>query len=169
MQKIYFRILENLYLTTYYNSIDNCPILIWDKITQTGDLKYLLKRGKVTDSAIKHYENINAQLIDNFGISDKYFDILRLRIKIEQMWLKVIDKDERYLIAQIQPLERELETKMKVDLSKSNIRMSLMAIEKNMSIKLNYNKVTIREFYDYCKFLEEINKQYKDELSKKSV
>ena len=75
MQKIYFRILENLYLTTYYNSIDNCPILIWDKITQTGDLKYLLKRGKVTDSAIKHYENINAQLIDNFGISDKYFDI----------------------------------------------------------------------------------------------
>lgn len=169
MQKLYFQILEILSLTTYYSSIDNCPILVWDKLTQTGDLKYLVKRGKLTNSATRHYENINAQLIDNFGISDKYFDILRLRIKIEQMWLKVIDKDERYLIAQIQPLERELEAKMKVDLSKSNIRMSLMAIEKNMSIKLNYNTVTIREFYDYCKFLEEINKQYKDELSKKSI
>lgn len=133
-------------------------------------MNLLVKKGKLNNKAILFYEQINDEILNTFGISDKYFEIIRLKIKIESMWIKVLEKNERYLIAQIQPLERELEAKLTQEPKKNeSIRMSLMAIEKNMGIKLDYKTLSIRDFYEYCKYLEETSKLYQNELSKKNI
>jgi hypothetical protein len=135
------------------------PIIGWSEIYETENFAPLLKNrtyGKVGRYAPLAFTKIQDELIDNFGISNDYKNILRKRIKIELLYLhqfKTKDKSNQLLI-EIE--EAEIEA-IKKTFKKSDIHMSIIAIEKAMGIKIAHNELTIYDFYKYTKYLMQQN------------
>lgn len=56
-----------------YNSIENIPYYVYDKISKKGDVALL---GGDTETQAERWENIQVELIDEFGVSKEYKDYL---------------------------------------------------------------------------------------------
>jgi hypothetical protein len=63
-----------------YDSIDVLPVWNWNQIHETGNLKHLMIDGKqdTPPGLQKLWLKLNQQYMDEFGISSKYRDYLRL-------------------------------------------------------------------------------------------
>lgn len=144
----------------YFETIDEMPIILWDKLCNENDLKYLLKSGELDDRAVSIYENIYDQIIKNFGISEKYKQILRLQIKIESLWHDVLVNGNKWKELQANIEEDNLDKLLKLKVDKIDIYESLFSIEKNLNFSIDYDKISIRKYYNYCINIEKTAKRY---------
>jgi hypothetical protein len=88
------------------------PIFSWQKILQTGDLKYIFKecRGRVTKKIGLHWLDLQQQYIDEFGLDERYKKLLRLQRKLHRLNLEYIISGDRFLLNLITVVERDIET-----------------------------------------------------------
>ena len=139
--------LKNQYLKGCYNSIHELPIINWIKLHEENNLKYLNKKLKSSGYNIFAYENINDEIIDTFGASKDFLIKLKLKIDIEIMRAE----NKPLLFIEIKEDElKNIEEKKSENLSFYDI---IFQIEKQMNFKIDVTKLTVFEFYNYCKNL----------------
>jgi len=129
----------------------------WIQCYEQNDLSYLLKRGKLNRYAGLAYDRLQDQIIDEFGVNEKYIEILKARIRIEEMYAKQFKTGDTSNQLLIDLAEEEL-TALEAKQEKGDLFESLAAMEKNMGFRLQLKEVTVYEFYKYSNF---ISKQLK--------
>lgn len=127
-------------------------MLVWIQCYEENDLSGLLKHGKLDMYAAQAYEILQDQLVDTFGISTDFLKILKLSIRIEEMYAKQIKTGDKSNQLLINIAEFELE-KLKNVPVKSDLYDSLVYIESALGFKLNPKEITVFDFYKYSKFV----------------
>ena len=147
LSQIYYNSLKRRYLKGCYNSIHELPFVNWVKLHEENNLKYLSKRLKENDFNIFAYENINDEVIDSFGASKEFLTKLKLKIDIEIM------KAENKPLLFIEIKEDELKNIEEKKSENSSFYDLIFQIEKQMNFRIDTKKLTVFEFYNYCKNL----------------
>ena len=71
--------LEKIYLSNCYKSIDDLPIYYWDKICNTGNVFLLRKSGRglpLRKPFEKHWKKLVDEYISKFGFSENFIHII---------------------------------------------------------------------------------------------
>ena len=123
------------------------PFVNWIKLHEENNLKYLSKKLKENDYNVFAYENINDQIIDTFGASKEFLTKLKIKIDIEIM------KAENKPLMFIEIKEDELKNIEEKKTDNLSFYDLIFQIEKQMNFKIDINKISVFEFYNYCKNL----------------
>jgi hypothetical protein len=95
----------------YYDSIYELPVFNWWKMHEKNDSSFLLKDKTlaVCDRAHAAFKKIQAQFIDEFGISDEYRKYLQLRVKMELMYIDQVRTGDKSNQAIIETIKIDIE------------------------------------------------------------
>lgn len=137
----------------YYTDIKELPVARWNDIAKTGDLANLVKNGGVDKYASEVYQLIQDQIINTFGVADRYRRILQLMVKIELLKGEMALSGDRTYGLKIAKAEERL-NEYKEFGEASDLFENVAAIEQSMGgMKLDYNRLSVFEYYNYCKLL----------------
>ncbi len=139
----------------YYNSIKDIPLIKWVEIHEKNNLLPLVKSGNIDSRCQEVYEKLQDEFLNIFGISNEYAKALRLKIQIALLENRMLCKGENALGLQIKTLESQLKT-LEVPKSKTEVFDSIIGIEKHMGFKVNYQTITVYEFYKYAEHIKKI-------------
>ncbi|MGR3221315.1 MAG: hypothetical protein ACUZ8H_16080 [Candidatus Anammoxibacter sp.] len=121
----------------------------WINIFEYMDLSFISKTGKLCKRANSVYERLQNQLIDKFGISEDFLQILKNKIKIEEYYYDQIRTGNRSNQVFIEMLEidnSDLETEAK----KVDLYDIIMTIgEFYPTISTSPKTITMYEFHKY--------------------
>ena len=123
------------------------PFVNWIKLHEENNLKYLSKKLKENDYNVIVYEKLNDQIIDTFGASKDFLTKLKIKIDIEIM------KAENKPLMFIEIKEDELKNIEEKKTDNLSFYDLIFQIEKQMNFKIDINKISVFEFYNYCKNL----------------
>ena len=140
----------------YFNSIDEMPIHNYLKVVD-GNLKFMVVKRGIFGDVIKAFEDIQRQLVDRFGISENFSEILELRREICQLQCDVAITGDRFHNTFIRIKESELEQLLAVK-GATNEELKTI-IEKWLGFKLNLQQITISEWFSYLKQFSQSQQQ----------
>lgn len=140
----------------YFNSIDEMPIHNYLKVVE-GKLKFLVVKRGILGDPIKAFEDIQRQLVDRFGISENFSEILELRREICELQCDVAITGDRFHNTFIRIKEAELEQLLAVK-GATNEELKTI-IEKWLGFKLNLQQITISEWFSYLKQFSQSQQQ----------
>jgi len=142
-----------------YNNIDVCPIGLWIKIQETGDLRHLIIKGSFTIEELEEiFLSMQDEIFNSFGISQKYKDYLNLLKEKARIISEVMETDDAFSKLDLKVVEEDIE--MILDKKeKQQFDEVVVYIEKFMGFQLNPKKVTIRKYYNYLKVMNENGKK----------
>jgi VIT1/CCC1 family predicted Fe2+/Mn2+ transporter len=132
----------------YFNSIDEMPIHNYLKVVD-GNLKFLVVKRGIFGDAIKAFEDIQRQLVDRFGISENFAEILELRREICELQCEVAITENRFQNTFIRIKEQELEQLLAIKGSTNEELKTI--IEKWLGFKLNLQQISVVEWFTYLK------------------
>lgn len=136
----------------YYTSIKEMPMYNWISIFEYYDLKFLLKKGDLCEKAGYVYQKLQDELVDEFGISEDFLQILRNKLKIESYLADQIITGNKSNQIFIEMLEIDNEEATVKD-TKFDLFDSIIPIEKYMGFKFDPKKITVFEFHKYSRFV----------------
>ena len=125
-----------------FDSIDNCPCSIFDKVNLTGNVELV--------GGLKNWQKINDEFVSEFGISEEF-----------EKWLKLMGQYCKYLNEAINGKDRSkinFANKFKVEadaiLNKpiNNVDKYVVA-SKFMGFRVNPTEYTVKEFYNIIKLM----------------
>ena len=128
------------------------PMYRWINIFEYMDLSFILKSntGKMCHRAPEVYQKLQDELIDKFGISDDYLQILQNKIKIEQYYYDQIEtgRTSNQLLIEVLKIEnQELESNS----SKADLFEGIHAIGKYFpNILIDPKTISVFDFHNYA-------------------
>ncbi len=149
-----------------YNTIDELPIGVFQKVLKDGDLKQMLSKGKFKK---KHLEQLKKAWIDcynqylqTFGLNKMYLLVLEQEEKIAKLicdrWIKdlkhlngVIKHEEQVLKEMLLPTKGE----------KKSFEEDLAIIQKHNGFAIDQKTTSVKMFFTYVKMLDKEAKQQK--------
>lgn len=144
----------------YYNNIDILPLYNYRKVIEEGEKRYLLKLDDYNDlpnvnqSQIEAlWEAIQDQIIDSFGISDKFKQLLRLENEILRLKLKAAIEEDRSLLTIAEVKEMQLKKNIEAQEKTVSIDDMIIAIELRLKISINELTTTVKKFYKYLQLI----------------
>ena len=140
-----------------YNSIDELPVYYWNKIHETNEKKYLLKKVvevENTEQLEALWGGIYDEYLDEFGLSAAYEKIQRKKRQIALLKADFIIKDERVILNFINVEEQELEQIYKGFGGKTSFRENLIKIERVQGLKLNPKQISVADYYNYIRSIQ---------------
>ena len=101
---------ETSYLSNLWVDLEEMPINNWRLILETGDLKYLFKsrKGRVSKRCIEHWDVLQQEYLDEFGLEESYKQILRLENKLLNLNLDFVIGRDRFLLNVIKITEADI-------------------------------------------------------------
>jgi len=132
----------------YFNSIDEMPIHNYLKVVD-GNLKFLVVKRGILGNPIKAFDEIQRQLVDRFGISENFAEILELRREICELQCEVAITENRFQNTFIRIKEQELEQLLAIK-GATNEELKTI-IEKWLGFKLNLQQISVVEWFTYLK------------------
>ena len=141
-----------------YDSIDELPVWNWDKVINTGDLKWLVKgKGKVSDRVLSDsWDGIQQQLLDHYGYEFEHENYLQLMKRKAIKELEYLETKNKFLLNEIKRLEADIKGLTPEDGARVNIMGIMLQIGKYLGFKVDAKTFTVRE---YKEVLNEIKKQ----------
>jgi len=137
----------------YWDSL-KMPMEKWIEANKTMDMRLMHISGGYNErQALKARQRIQDLIIDHFGVSEKIKLILRKKLYIVNEWKKVIIDGERHRKVFIQIAEKELENLMN-EKSVTTYIESVMNMRMATRLDLNYQKITIEEYFTTIKIIE---------------
>lgn len=142
-----------------YSSIKTLPLSVFEEICKTGNLT-LLGEGS-TEETLSAWENINREMFEEFGTKDKQQQNLLSKIRYLRHMTKYYLTGDRFS----RTLANLEEAKMEANSTKNDKQVSYLKICVNLSkvleFRLDYNNLSVGEFFHYMELAEEVSKQYK--------
>ena len=139
----------------YYENIDEIPIYNWFKISETNDLSFMVKdkKGKFDKStALKKYEQLYDQYINEFGFGESFEKNLLLRSNIVSLKIEKAVTGNNFLNNFIRQAEIDLKDSMTMA-NRVSITETKVHVEKYVGFRLNEREVSVRDFYTYLKVM----------------
>jgi len=123
------------------------PINNWRLILETGDLKYLFKsrKGRVSNRCIDHWDTLQQEYLDEFGIEESYKQILRLEKKLLNLNLDFVIERDRFLLNMIKITEADIKA-LKSEESVKFYEM-LDHVEKYKGFAIDPDKYSVKKWY----------------------
>jgi hypothetical protein len=139
----------------YFDSINNCPILIFDKINKTGDIRLLIvdKAINISDKELlKIWEKIFDEYIEIFGISETYVNWIMYMQEAIRLYDEAINEDKPHLYTMAQV--KEIEASEMLTATVEDINITCAKISRELGFAVNPLKTTVSEFYSYIKIMQ---------------
>ena len=140
-----------------YASIDDLPMYNWKKIHDTNDLKWLfVTKQEVENNELleRRWALIYDEYLNEFGLSDEYKEILKVKRKIANLQADYIIKGDRVLLNFINIEKNALESLYDTSKKGSSFRDSLVHLEKMQGIKINTKQITVADYYNYLRSIK---------------
>lgn len=140
-------ITETSYLSNLWVDLEEMPINNWRLILETGDLKYLFKsrKGRVSNRCIDHWDTLQQEYLDEFGIEESYKQILRLEKKLLNLNLDFVIERDRFLLNMIKITEADIKA-LKSEESVKFYEM-LDHVEKYKGFAIDPDKYSVKKWY----------------------
>jgi hypothetical protein len=137
----------------YYDSIEVLPIWNWYEITQTGELKYLMKDHKYNDKKplLKTWYSIHNEYLDGYGRSDDFNNILRLKKKWIEKTSQFVLTGDRFKLTEIDIIEADMAEIAKANNSMDKDEMVIF-LEQKLGRELNLKEMSTKKWFDYIKY-----------------
>jgi hypothetical protein len=150
---------ENKSQAKVFSSIDDLPQWNWVQIHRTGNLAYIKQldsyRKLDVDNSLTFEQiwlEIYDEYLEEFGLSNEYKEILERKKQIARMKNEFILTDNRSLLNFIKIEELELENSF--DKSETiGFEGVVVGIEKLQGIKIETKKITVYEYNNYLRTL----------------
>jgi len=130
----------------------------WQKIHDTNELKWLFIDNVKCENT-KELETIWAGIYDEylseFGLSDEYKDILKIKRRIAMFQADYIEKEDRILLNYINIEKNALKSMYDTSKKGSSFRDSLVHLEKMQGIKINTKEITVADYYNYLRSIKQ--------------
>ena len=140
-----------------YSSIDDLPMYNWKQIHDTNELKWLFIDNVKCENT-KELETIWASIYDEylkeFGLSEEYKEILKIKRRIAMFQADYIEKEDRILLNYINIEKNALESMYGATTKGSSFRDSLVHLEKMQGIKINTKEITVADYYNYLRSIK---------------
>ena len=138
----------------YYDSIDNCPFLIFLKINEgKKDKTSLCFEGEATEEeSEKAWDSLYSEYVNEFGVSPEYAHYLQQKALLCSYYDNYYNQNQTWyepLIIEKEQSIRNLEAK--IEGSSIDFNEMVGKLAKKMGFAINISKITIREFYSYVK------------------
>lgn len=146
-----------------FRDIDEMPIYNWNKIHETGDLKYLIKDGFKAESyeirfLLRRWKKIYEQYVNRFGFSDDFLSILELEKNIALLKIEKAERGDENIQTFIEIDEIKLQKKKsELNSVKSDFFDIKAGVESSLGFHIDPKKCTVVEFYSYIKTLKKKN------------
>jgi hypothetical protein len=150
----------------YYNSIQEMPMRKWIELGKSGELKLVHLEGNFDPkTAFYIVTKLKDQIIDTFGITDITRQIIRKKIEIENLYYKLIIKNDLSQKTFIQIKEYELEKLLsqKTNAEQDYFNSVTLIIKEGLTNK-NTETITVYEYYGAIKLLETWQKTKSQEV-----
>lgn len=141
----------------YYNSIDTMPTFNYLKVVDEDNITFMIKKKGLFGNHERAFENIQRQLVDRFGLSESFIEIIELQKEIIALKCEVAISGDKFHNTFIRIHEEELKQKLEQKSLKSNELKIL--IEKWIGFKLNLHELSVSEWFSYLHQYSEFNKQ----------
>lgn len=128
----------------------------WDKIHETGELKYLFRKEiefENCDQLKRDWAKIYNEYILEFGLSEKYKQILKLKEEIAIKQAEFLETNNRVLINYISLDKERLKDITKTTEKVVNFKKNVTNIEKIQGIRINPLTITALEYFNYLRNL----------------
>jgi hypothetical protein len=136
----------------YFNSIEELPIWNWWKIAETGNLAYLFKDEKeyneIDNSLSEVWLDLQNQYLTEFGITDEFEEVLRLKREWINEKANFIITGDRFILNAIDVLEFEMNESMSAKI-KVDKESTLITLEERLSRELNSKDLSVAKYYRY--------------------
>jgi len=163
--------LKKYYLSKCYSSIDELPIYYWDKIIETHNVAFLLKKNYKQMNVkrvnalseyvlIQYWNGIQNDYINRFGFSESFLEIFRKEKQIAKLTAKLIISGDATVQTFINIAKFEADQLRNKNLRKMDIYETKTQLEKLMGFKINMFETTVAEFFGYINSAEKINQQH---------
>ncbi len=143
----------------YYTTIEDLPVYNWNKIIEEQKYNYILLNPSEKKFDVNKCKNqfalLYEEFIDVFGINEQLRGIIELQNEIT-IYKIDIALGEKSLEALLKLTETKLKKKLEKKESKGNL--TKVYIEKFLGFRLNEKEVTVYEYYNYIKALENVEK-----------
>ncbi len=152
---------ETSYLSNLWLNLEEMPINNWRLILETGDLKYLFKskKGRVSNRCIEHWDTLQQEYLDEFGLDETYKQLLRFQNKLMQLNLDFVISRDRFLLNLIKMTEAD------IDNLKSNEEIKfydmLDHVEKYKGFAIDPDKYSTKKWYYSLKNLSKNGEENK--------
>ena len=143
-----------------YVSIDDLPMYNWKKIHDTDELKWLfVKKQEVENNELleRRWAAIYDEYLNEFGLSQEYKEILKVKRKIANLQADYIIKGDRIILNYINIEKNALESLYDSSKGGSSFRESLVHLEKMQGIKINTKQITVADYYNYLRSIKNNN------------
>jgi hypothetical protein len=140
-----------------YSSIDDLPMYNWKKIHDTDDLKWLFTDKVEIENTFELetlWSSIYNEYLSEFGLSDDYKEISKIKRRIGMLQADYILKEERLILNHINMEKKALESMYDNTTKGSSFRDSLVHLEKMQGIKINTKTITVADYYNYLRSIK---------------
>ena len=142
-----------------YTDLNELPAFNWFRCIKTKDLTYLLidrkKKAKEEDLQLV-FNQLNAQLIDELGISDDYLNYLhKLRAyNIAKCTYLISQNNFDYTMMKV--AEEDLKQQEKLFATTSKGGGEKINAERILGFRIDLKEVSVVEYYDYLKEADKV-------------
>jgi hypothetical protein len=133
------------------------PTFNYLKVVDEDNITFMIKKKGLFGNHEKAFENIQRQLVDRFGLSESFIEIIELQKEIIALKCEVAISGDKFNNTFIRIHEEELKQKLEQKSLKSNELKIL--IEKWIGFKLNLHELSVSEWFSYLHQYSEFNKQ----------
>jgi len=133
------------------------PTFNYLKIVDEDNITFMIKKKGLFGNHERAFENIQRQLVDRFGLSESFIEIIELQKEIIALKCEVAISGDKFNNTFIRIHEEELKQKLEQKSLKSNELKIL--IEKWIGFKLNLHEISVSEWFSYIAQYSEFNKQ----------
>ncbi len=134
----------------YYNNIDTMPIYNYLQVVEQGNKNALIcKWGLFKRNFTIALEDIQRQLVNRFGISESYMEVLEKRCEIACLQIDLHVTDDRFNKTLIGIAESEL--KELTNRKSSTTDEIKDYLEKYKGFHLSLHTITVAEWFSYVK------------------
>jgi hypothetical protein len=145
----------------HYNNIDNLPLFNYTKVMETSDVRHLLILPdyfelpetplELQATLIEVWEDINYQIIEFMGVSEKHRQILRLEKTIALLKAQKMSTEDNSLDTIIEAKEIELQG---ISVITTDINTDIATLEVNLKMQIDTQKTSVKKYLSYIKILK---------------
>lgn len=149
------KLLSGVKLLTY-NTIEDLPVWNWNKIIETGDLKYLFKKHESQQSSevlFPIWDDLQQQYFDEFGQSQELINRERIMFQLVKLNLKYLKTKDRSVLNFIKIKKHQLDELNKQEGIKFG--KLLIYVSKYMGFRVDPKNISVYEWNHTLKLMEQ--------------
>ena len=140
-------------MVKYYKNIEELPIYNFNKVLETGDLKWIVASGDITHTANVVWDTIIDEYSEYVGFSQSYIDYMAFSKKAALLTIQAYLEDKRHLITFAKVAQQQADAALGE--TENDFEKSVAIVSKYMGYRVDAKKTSVKEFYSIIKLMKD--------------